>query len=99
MQYSFDRSFASSVVNSALASNVFELCEKELDVSFVAGQPLGYHASLASLRTLPPYIGVVVCGTALDLSLSHMRYSAMTTSSLIKKWLTVYESAVGLKGV
>lgn len=66
MQYCFDRSFASSVVNSALASNVFEVPfvkRKASQVSFVAGQPLGYHASLASLRTLPPYIGVVVCGT------------------------------------
>ena len=47
-QYLFDRSFASSVVNSTLACNIFEVPfvrRKPSTVSFVAGQPLGYHAS------------------------------------------------------
>lgn len=44
----FDRSFASSVVNSALATHIFDVLfvkRKRSSVSFVAGQPLGYHAS------------------------------------------------------
>ena len=44
----FDRSFASSVVHSALAWNIFEVPfvkRRFSQVSFVAGQPLGYHSS------------------------------------------------------
>lgn len=47
-QYLFDRSFASSVVNSALAKNIFEVPfvkRRNSTVSFVTGQPLGYYAS------------------------------------------------------
>lgn len=45
----FDRSFASSIVNSVLAWNIFDIPfvkQKFSKISFVAGQPLGYHASL-----------------------------------------------------
>ncbi|KAL0295907.1 UNVERIFIED_CONTAM: putative mitochondrial protein [Sesamum calycinum] len=44
----FDRSFASAVVNSALACNIFEVPfsrRRQSSVSFVTGQPLGYYAS------------------------------------------------------
>lgn len=44
----FDWSFASSVVQSALGMNIFEVPwvkRKHSAVSFVAGQPLGYHSS------------------------------------------------------
>ncbi|KAG6467717.1 hypothetical protein ZIOFF_074355 (mitochondrion) [Zingiber officinale] len=54
MCYLFDRSFASSVVNSALAWNIFEIPfvkRKFSHISFVAGQPLGYYASLPLFRT------------------------------------------------
>lgn len=51
-QYFFGRSFSSSVVNSALACNRFDVpfCKRKRDntpngVSFVAGQPLGYLGS------------------------------------------------------
>ncbi len=50
IQTCFDRSFASSVVNSALASksfflSSFFLLRNHSKVCFVAGQPLGYHGS------------------------------------------------------
>jgi len=47
MQSMFGRSFASSVVNSALATLIFDLAfvRKRTSVSFVAGQPLGYYSS------------------------------------------------------
>lgn len=50
VQYLFDRYFASSVVNSAFACNIFEVPFVKLkrrfsQVCFVAGQPLGYHGS------------------------------------------------------
>ena len=43
----FDRSFASSVVNSTLATNLFEIpfVRRYSTISFVAGQPLGYYGS------------------------------------------------------
>lgn len=43
----FDRSFASSVVNSTLATNLFivPFVRRYATVSFVAGQPLGYYGS------------------------------------------------------
>ncbi|KAH0446862.1 hypothetical protein IEQ34_024307 [Dendrobium chrysotoxum] len=41
----FDRSFASSVVNSTLACKIFEVPFCQTSVSFVAGQPLGYLSS------------------------------------------------------
>lgn len=44
----FDRSFSSAVVNSALATNTFEVPfvrKKHSLVCFVAGQPLGYYGS------------------------------------------------------
>lgn len=50
MQYFFDRSFASSVVNSTLATNIFEVPfvrKQNSFLSFVAGQPLGYYGSWA----------------------------------------------------
>lgn len=48
MVHLFDRSFASSVVNSCLATNWFHVPfvkKKDCGVSFVAGQPLGYYSS------------------------------------------------------
>lgn len=49
-QFLFDRSFASAVVNSALATNIFQVPfvkKKHSAVCFVAGQPLGYYSSWA----------------------------------------------------
>jgi hypothetical protein len=46
--YLFDRSFASASVNSALATNIFQVPfvnNKRSSVSFVAGQLLGYYSS------------------------------------------------------
>lgn len=46
----FDRSFASAVVNSCLATNIFQVPfvkRKLSSVCFVAGQPLGYYSSWA----------------------------------------------------
>lgn len=46
----FDRSFASAVVNSCLATNIFQVPfvkRKHAAVCFVAGQPLGYYSSWA----------------------------------------------------
>lgn len=48
MQFFFDRSFASAVVNSALAFYIFLVPfvkRKWSQVSFLAGQPLGYYGS------------------------------------------------------
>lgn len=47
MQVLFDRSFASSVVNSTLGRNFFDVTflKKKRSVAFVAGQPLGYYSS------------------------------------------------------
>lgn len=45
-QLLFDRSFASAVVNSTLATNLVPFVKRKWSqVSFVAGQPLGYYAS------------------------------------------------------
>lgn len=42
----FDREFSSSVVNSTLGTNVFMVpARKPSNITFTAGQPLGYHAS------------------------------------------------------
>lgn len=47
IQCLFDRSFASSVVNSTLGTNVFDVTfvRKRASVCFVTGQPLGYSSS------------------------------------------------------
>lgn len=48
MCFLFDRSFASSVVNSALAYNIFDVPfvnRQRSSVCFVAGQPLGSYSS------------------------------------------------------
>lgn len=45
VSYLFDRSFASAVVNTALAYNTFDVPfvkSKRVSVCFVAGQPLGF---------------------------------------------------------
>nr|DAC76753.1 TPA_inf: RNA-dependent RNA polymerase [Beta vulgaris mitovirus 1] len=49
-QVCFDRGFASAVVNSALATNIFQVPftrRRHSSVCFVAGQPLGYYSSWA----------------------------------------------------
>ena len=58
MCYLFDRSFASSVVNSTLATTDFEVpfVKRFSRVSFVAGQPLGYHASWPHTRYMSDYV-------------------------------------------
>ncbi|WJZ97197.1 hypothetical protein VitviT2T_015821 [Vitis vinifera] len=64
MCYLFDRSFASSVVNSALAWNIFEIPfvkRKFSHISFVAGQPLGYYASWPLFALSPSHGCVVGC--------------------------------------
>lgn len=47
VQALFDRSFASSVVNTTLGTNLFDVTftKSQRSVSFVAGQPLGYYSS------------------------------------------------------
>jgi len=47
VQCLFDRSFASSVVNSTLGTNVFDIAfvRKHRNICFVTGQPLGYYSS------------------------------------------------------
>ncbi|KAK9082556.1 hypothetical protein Syun_031860 [Stephania yunnanensis] len=64
MCYLFDRPFASSVVNSALAWNIFEIPfvkRKFYHISFVAGQPLGYYASWPLFALSPSHGCVVGC--------------------------------------
>ncbi|KAI9070792.1 hypothetical protein K1719_047240 [Acacia pycnantha] len=55
-------SFASSVVNSALATNLFEVpfVKRHSTVSFVAGQPLGYYYASWPLFALSHHILVLV---------------------------------------
>lgn len=62
MCFLFDRSFASSVVNSALATNLFEVpfVKRHSTVSFVAGQPLGYYYASWPLFALSHHILVLV---------------------------------------
>jgi hypothetical protein len=65
LQVLFDRSMASSI-RSALALNLFQVPfvrRRNSTVSFVAGQPLGYHSSWA-LFALSHHI--LVCGTGLS---------------------------------
>lgn len=49
MCYLFDRSFASSCINSCLAINLLKIpfvkVKGQLELSFVSGQPLGYYSS------------------------------------------------------
>lgn len=55
MQLLFDRSFASSVVNSALATNIFEVPfvkRANSTVCFVSGQPLGYLSTYRDLASV-----------------------------------------------
>ncbi|CBI19992.3 unnamed protein product, partial [Vitis vinifera] len=59
MCYLFDRSFASSVVNSVLAWNIFEIPfvkRKFSHISFMAGQPLGYYTSWPLFALSPPQL-------------------------------------------
>lgn len=58
MCYLFYRSFSSSVVNSTLATTDFEVpfVKRFSRVSFVAGQPLGYHASWPHTRYMSDYV-------------------------------------------
>ena len=71
--YLFDRSFASSAVNSSLAYNI-ALCDvkRHASLSFVAGQPLGYAS--CPLFALPPYLDMVVCRTGRLFTLRNMPY-------------------------
>lgn len=94
VQYLFDRYFASSVVNSAFACNIFEVPFVKLkrrfsQVCFVAGQPLGISRFLAYFRAITPYISVVVCETGapwpcLVYALHRTRYSVMMLSLPIR---------------
>lgn len=103
MQYCFDRSFASSVVNSALASNVFEVpfVKRKASRRFIRSRATARVSCLFSLSSHSPTIywcGGVRNRFTLDFSLSHMRYSAMMLSSLIKKWLRSMSLLLGSLG-
>lgn len=66
VQYLFDRSFASSVVNSAFACNIFEVPFvklKRLSSMLCGRAAVGISRFLAYFRAITPYISVVVCGT------------------------------------
>lgn len=96
----FDRSFASSVVNSTLAMNTFEVPfvkRKNSLVSFVAGQPLGYYGSWP-LFALSHHIKIWLCADPGERFLS---YAVLGDDVVIahKEIAYEYESALKRLGV
>ncbi|KAK4547808.1 hypothetical protein RGQ29_032505 [Quercus rubra] len=69
MSAAFDRSFASAVVNSALAMNAFV-------VPFIAGQPLGYYASWP-LFALSHHILVWYCAEQVHPGMRFDKYAVL----------------------
>lgn len=108
--YLFDRSFASAVVNSALACNVFfisfdnsekapnhklNMRNKERWISFVAGQPLGYRSSWP-LFALTHHILVWWCAEQVKPGVLFTNYALLGDDIVIsdKQVALVYEEAL-----
>ena len=105
VQYLFDRSFASSVVNSAFACNIFEVPFVKLkrrfsQVCFVAGQPLGYHGSWPTFA-LSHHILVWWCAKQVHPGVRFTSYAVLGDDVVIadQEVAKVYESALGGLGV
>lgn len=81
----FDRSFASSVVNSTLATNIFLVPfvkGKWSHVSFVAGQPLGYYSSWP-LFAFTHHVMVWYCAEKVYPGVRFTRYAILGDDILI----------------
>jgi hypothetical protein len=101
MQTCFDRSFASSVVNSTLAYNIFEVpfvTKRHSTVCFVAGQPLGYHSSWP-LFALSHHLLVWWCAEQVYPGVCFMSYAVLGDDVVIAEVARVYEKALGRLGV
>lgn len=103
MCHLFDRSFASSVVNSALACNIFEVLfvkRRLSSVCFVAGQPLGYLSSWP-LFALSHHIKIWWCAEKVYPWDILTRYAVLGDDVVIADQYVakVYESALGNLGV
>ena len=99
----FDRSFASSVVNSALACNIFEVPfvrKRRSSVCFVAGQPLGYHSSWP-LFALSHHILVWWCAEQVYPGFQFSSYAVLGDDFVIadKYVAEVYERQLNRLGV
>jgi len=97
----FDRSFASSAVHSALGTNIFSFRLKRpgSSLSFVAGQPLGYHASWP-LFALSHHILVWHCAEQVYPGLRFDKYAVLGDDVVIadEQVAKVYEQALGSLG-
>lgn len=103
MQSLFDRSFASSVVNSELATNTFLVPfvkRKFSIVSFVAGQPLGYYSSWP-LFTLSHHFVIWWAANQVYPGVRFNRYAVLGDDVLIcdKNVALVYASVLDRLGV
>ena len=103
-QYLFGRSFASAVVNSALATNLFHVPfvkgRKRSLVCFVAGQPLGYYASWP-LFALSHHLLVWACAHEVYLGRTFLEYAVLGDDVLIadERVATLYRQKVEALGV
>lgn len=99
----FGQPFASSVVNSALAFNFFEVPfvkKKDSPVYFRGGQPLGYYSSWP-LFTLTHHIIIWWCAEQIYPGQLFDRYAVLGDDVLItdQEVARVYETALGRLGV
>lgn len=99
----FGQPFASSVVNSALAFNFFEVPfvkKKDSPVYFRGGQPLGYYSSWP-LFTLTHHIRIWWCAEQIYPGQLFDRYAVLGDDVLItdQEVARVYETALGRLGV
>lgn len=99
----FDRSFASSLVNSALATNVFLLPFVKLkwsQVCFVAGLPLGYYSSW-SLFALTHHLVVWCCAEKVYPGRKFEDYAVLGDDIIIADaaLATEYHSVLGRLGL
>lgn len=102
-QYLFDRSFASAVVNSALACNIFEVPfvrKRHSSVTFTAGQPLGYYSSWP-LFALTHHVLVWWCAEQVHPGRRFDRYAVLGDDVVIADHgvAMVYEQALSRLGV
>lgn len=102
-KFLFDRSFASAVVNSALACNIFYIPfvkRKFSQICFVAGQPLGYHSSWP-LFALSHHFLVWWCAEQVYPGVAFKQYTVLGDDVVItdQKVASVYEKALGDLGV
>lgn len=103
MQVLFDRLFASAVVNSTLACNIFEVPfvkRKHSSVSFVCGQLLGYHA-FWPLFALSHCILIWWCAEQVYPGETFSKYGVLGDDVVIadQKVVRVYETALQELGV